>query len=236
MDRKTFMRELEYLLQDISEEERHEALEYYESYFDEAGIDREKEVIDELGDPSQVAAIIKDGLKGQFDNHIESGNDGFFNRDYQRNYEVAGAQKQSSQFHNIFMKLKEKWQELDRKDKFILILIFVIACIPVSSLFAGISGGLVGLAFAFAGLFFCLWIITFILYFIAILLMVTGILQLFHIFASGLIILGAGLIILALAQAFGKFAHVFYKKWIPQIIDVLSRLFYRVAGKEGIQA
>lgn len=236
MDRKTFMRELEYLLQDISEEERDEALNYYESYFDEAGIDREKEVIFELGDPSQVAAIIKDGLKGQFDDHIESGNEGFSNRDYQRNYEVAGAQKQSSQFQNIVMKLKEKWQQLDKKDKIILILILVIACVPITSAFVGISGGIVGLVFAFAGVFFCIWIVTFVLYIIAISLMVIGVLQLFHIFSSGLIILGVGLIVLALAQAFEKIARVFYKKWIPQMIDALSRLFYRLLGKEGAQA
>ena len=39
MDRKQFMRQLEALLSDIPGEERREALEYYESYFDEAGED-----------------------------------------------------------------------------------------------------------------------------------------------------------------------------------------------------
>ena len=61
MDRKKFMKELEYLLQDISDEERQEALSFYENYFDEAGKENEQKVIDELGDPSRVAAIIKDG-------------------------------------------------------------------------------------------------------------------------------------------------------------------------------
>ena len=56
MDRKTFMRELEYLLQDINDEERKEALDYYESYFDEAGLENEQQVLAELGEPSQVAA------------------------------------------------------------------------------------------------------------------------------------------------------------------------------------
>ena len=37
MNRKEFMRQLELLLSDISEDERREALDYYESYFDEAG-------------------------------------------------------------------------------------------------------------------------------------------------------------------------------------------------------
>ena len=37
MNRAQFMKQLEKLLSDISEEERKEALDYYESYFDDAG-------------------------------------------------------------------------------------------------------------------------------------------------------------------------------------------------------
>ena len=37
MNRAQFMEQLEKLLSDISEEERQEALDYYESYFDDAG-------------------------------------------------------------------------------------------------------------------------------------------------------------------------------------------------------
>lgn len=39
MNRVQFMEQLKKLLSDISEEERQEALEYYESYFDDAGED-----------------------------------------------------------------------------------------------------------------------------------------------------------------------------------------------------
>ena len=39
MTRKEFMRELEFLLQDISDEEREEALAFYENYFDEDVVD-----------------------------------------------------------------------------------------------------------------------------------------------------------------------------------------------------
>ena len=41
MNRVQFMEQLKKLLSDISEEERQEALEYYESYFDDAGEDHE---------------------------------------------------------------------------------------------------------------------------------------------------------------------------------------------------
>lgn len=44
MNRVQFMEQLKKLLSDISEEERQEALEYYESYFDDAGEDQEAEV------------------------------------------------------------------------------------------------------------------------------------------------------------------------------------------------
>ena len=51
MNRAQFMEQLKKLLSDISEEERQEALDYYESYFDDAGEDQETEVIRELGSP-----------------------------------------------------------------------------------------------------------------------------------------------------------------------------------------
>ena len=59
MNRAQFMEQLEKLLSDISEEERQEALDYYESYFDDAGEDQEANVIRELGSSGKVAAIIK---------------------------------------------------------------------------------------------------------------------------------------------------------------------------------
>ena len=62
MDRAQFMRELEELLADISETERQDALEFYNNYFDDAGIENEASVIRDLGSPEKVAAIIKADL------------------------------------------------------------------------------------------------------------------------------------------------------------------------------
>lgn len=64
MDRAQFMRKLENLLADIPETERREALEFYENYFDDAGPENETLVLQELGSPEKVAAIIKADLKG----------------------------------------------------------------------------------------------------------------------------------------------------------------------------
>lgn len=59
MNRIEFMEELSGLLQDIPEEDRMDALKYYNDYFDDAGAENEKNVIDELESPEKVAAKIK---------------------------------------------------------------------------------------------------------------------------------------------------------------------------------
>lgn len=71
MNRDSFMNELEALLQDISAEERAEALLYYSDYFADAGIENESSVIEELGSPRKVAETIKAGLAGNDGEHQE---------------------------------------------------------------------------------------------------------------------------------------------------------------------
>lgn len=62
MNRKRFMYELERLLRDLPANEREEAIQYYNDYFDDAGIENEARVIEELGSPEQVAQTIRDGM------------------------------------------------------------------------------------------------------------------------------------------------------------------------------
>lgn len=64
MNREDFLMRLSSLLQDVSEAEREEALQYYEDYFDDAGKDKEEEIIDALGSPAEVAKNIKKELFG----------------------------------------------------------------------------------------------------------------------------------------------------------------------------
>ena len=62
MNQRQFLEELAQLLQDIPEEERNEALEYYRCYFEDAGIENEASVLEELGSPKQVADSLKRGM------------------------------------------------------------------------------------------------------------------------------------------------------------------------------
>lgn len=67
MNRKEFMAQLERLLGELPENERLEALRFYNDYFDEAGPENEARVIQELGSPGKVAAVIRANLDGNQD-------------------------------------------------------------------------------------------------------------------------------------------------------------------------
>mgnify|MGYP002618787831 CR=1 FL=1 len=65
MTRTEFMKQLQDLLSDISKNEREEALQYYNDYFNDAGRENEKEVIKALGSPEEVAEI-PESYTGQY--------------------------------------------------------------------------------------------------------------------------------------------------------------------------
>lgn len=222
MDRKAFMKELAFLLQDINDEEREEALAFYEDYFDEAGEENEAKIIQELGEPSRVAAIIRDSLKGHFEEHIHVGNDGFSNDDYQRNYEVIDVDKQEKTYQKEATHFKNKWKDLGTRDRFLLIVLLILAVLPLSGLIGGIFGVGFGLATAFFCLIFGFWIITIVLCIIGVVLIILGVSHLFTLPAAGLIYMGIGFIVIALAQVFEKIASWFFKNCIPSIVDMLS--------------
>lgn len=236
MDRKVFMRELEFLLQDISEDERNEALSFYEDYFDEAGKENEQKIIEELGDPSRVAAIIKDSLKGHFEDNIHAGNDGFSNDDYQRNYEVIDIDIQDKEKQKMSSSLKSKWHNLESRDRILLIILLILAILPLSSIIGDIFGLGFGLAIIFFCLFFGFWIITFILFIIGIILIVFGVVHLFTLTGAGLIYMGVGFVVIALAQVFEKIASWFFKECIPHIVDLLSDCVNKIFHNRGVQS
>lgn len=98
MTRLEFMKELESLLPDIPSEERDEALQYYNGYFDDAGEDQEQEIIKELGSPARVASIIKSDLNPGATDRESRGY--FTEKGYQETinneYEIVGAPKKEN--------------------------------------------------------------------------------------------------------------------------------------------
>lgn len=64
MRRDKFMKELEYLLQDIPDEDKADAIAYYQDYLEEAGPENEEKVIQDFGSPERIAAIIRADIYG----------------------------------------------------------------------------------------------------------------------------------------------------------------------------
>ena len=67
MNKESFLKELSFLLPDLEEDEKKEALQYYQDYFDEAGPEREQEILAHIGSPEKAASEIKNGLFGDPD-------------------------------------------------------------------------------------------------------------------------------------------------------------------------
>lgn len=146
MNRTEFMKRLRELLSDISESEREEALNYYEDYFDDAGIENEQDVIAALGSPEKVAATIKEGLNdsnGERGEFSETGFQGY-----------SDSVKEEVGYHGR-VKLSDRIKSFGTPG-LILILILTIFALPilapslvgiVSAVF-GILAGAVSLLFA----------------------------------------------------------------------------------------
>ena len=58
MNREEYLKRLSFLLKDLQEEEIEDAIAYYEDYFEEAGEEKEEQVIKELGSPEKIARMI----------------------------------------------------------------------------------------------------------------------------------------------------------------------------------
>lgn len=89
MNRIDFMSRLSFLLSDIPENERNEAIQYYEDYLNDAGVENEGEVLEALGTPEELADSIREGLKEDHEQQGEFSERGFFEKSVRSENEVA---------------------------------------------------------------------------------------------------------------------------------------------------
>ena len=149
MDRARFMQELEKLLADISETERQDALDFYNSYFDDAGAENEASVLRELGSPKKVAAIIKADLKGsaggyEYGEYTEHG------------YEDART-KERGQMPEKYGEESGTGKRFFRKGNQAVLILAVILLVFISPFVKGAVGGI--LTFAVGILLLPFWLI-----------------------------------------------------------------------------
>lgn len=59
MNRDEYIKQLRIRLSSLDQEEINSAISFYEEYFDEAGVENEQKVMEEMGNPTKLAAQIK---------------------------------------------------------------------------------------------------------------------------------------------------------------------------------
>ena len=117
MSREEFMKELEYLLQDIGEEERSDALAYYRDYLDEAGPENEEKVLQEFGSPERVAAMIRASISGNMEEGGEFTENGYGDERFKDpGYEVQ-KRRRSRAIRSGAGRKPGQWQQLGKRQR-----------------------------------------------------------------------------------------------------------------------
>lgn len=226
MNRKEFIDKLDYLLQDIEDIEREEALQYYEDYFDEAGSENESQVIKDLGSPERVAAIIKAGLENQFDQDIEYSEKGMDNANYKEVREVIEAE--------VIDKEKKENHFKGNPDRNRILIILII--IGIIFLALPIGGGLFGVCIGVIAALFALGIGVLTCGVVclvgAVACLVKGAVILASTPGMGLIILATGFGLIALSIGFFALARGTVKA-IPLMVSGVVNLIKTIIQKVG---
>ena len=150
MNREGFLRELARLLADLPETERREALEYYNSYFDDAGPENEAKVIQELGgSPEKAAASIRAEFQsGKSDSRQNYG-------EYtERGYRDTRIPHTEQMPRPVFTQKKKKTDPrrfFNDSNKIIKIILIVLILLVGGSTCLGLLSGLVGMIFGLLG-------------------------------------------------------------------------------------
>lgn len=235
------MRDLEYLLSDIPDEEKAEAMGYYRDYLEEAGPENEENVIREFESPERIAAIIRSDISGNLKDGGEFTETGYRDERFKDpNYQMAKrydlpevSEERTYQDEENDRKHTRRRRAMDgnRTAKTILWIILIIAASPM---LLGIGGGLAGLAGGFMGILAAAVIgvgaVTFALLAAGICMVLAGIVSMVIHPLSGALVLGLGILFLGLGMIALAVSGAFYGRFLPFLfrscVNALSRLFH----------
>ena len=221
MNRIEYMTKLASLLQDIPEEERKDAMKYYNDYFDEAGEENEEQVIREFGTPEEVAENIKADLKGKTEDVSDD-------QQYQ-----AKENEQSSEYQYEMPENQKK--SSDKIWKIILIIILAIIIGPVLlPVVAGILAAGLGIVLTVIVSVAVLAVAGVAVAIAGIALVISGLLVLLPQTAAGLALIGSGLMILVIGViatvGFGKLCALIFGGIAKGSSFLWGKIFHRKAG------
>ena len=213
MNRLEFMRQLELLLWDIPESDRLDAIAYYNDYFDEAGLENERQVIMELGSPERVAAIIKADLNTSGNEQAEYTEQGYSDGRSGVNPNTPATRKQR------------------RPLPLALVIVLLVFAAPV---ILGIGGGLIGGVFGLLGGLIGIVAGGIGMFVGGIVSLVGGIIKLIVSPVEGLVLIGTGSLVTALGILFVLLFVLCIFKWLPKLFrSVINWLQRRISSIRG---
>lgn len=239
MKRTEFIAQLREQLREVEQEEKEEALQYYEDYLEEAGILENTEVPEAFGTPWRVAQTVRNGLSGGFE-EAEFTERGFREFEEQKN--------QVDSFGGIVKSGNQSYQDREQNDNrrrekgmgiAALLLIFVagviggpvvfsILAVLASFLFCGVIVVAAGIITAAAG--GAALLIT------GAILCGVGIVKLFAAPFAGIVLIGSGLVSMSIGLL-GVMAGVLVAvKILPKVlrktIDLCKKIFQKRSRRE----
>ncbi|MGN0405958.1 MAG: DUF1700 domain-containing protein [Bariatricus sp.] len=236
MTRVEFMNELRALLWDLSVEEREEALQYYNDYFDDAGAENEADIIKELESPEKVAETIKAGLGGQNEFHSEYRETGYTDTRFERSdspvkregYRSTG--RTTGEGGNM-----EKKPWTNKTLKIILIVLIALIVVPVAVPAAGgILVAILGILIAIVAVVAAILMSGIAVSISGIGIVIAGFTQIFHSAPVALALIGIGMLVLALGIVLTVFIGWICMKIVPPVfrwlVELCRKPFQRKKG------
>ncbi len=201
MNRIEFMTELAALLQDVPEEERRDAMKFYNDYFDDAGEENEQQVIAELENPAKVAATIKEDLGSASREQGEYTEKGFRDSRFENKEMPAGRDYQGRDYQGTGYESygEQTPPKTNNALKIFLIILLVIfgapVIIPIAIAVIAVFGAC---GIALLALFLSLIVASAAVVFAGVCVFIAGVLSLIPEIAVGLALIGTGLILTAI--------------------------------------
>lgn len=234
MNRIDFMSRLSALLADLPESERREALQYYEDYLNDAGVENEQEVLEALGTPEELAASIRKGLKEGSEQKGEFSEYSFGEGSFKVENEVVrrtGSTNDSknADFNSRYRKAPKKGMSGG------MIALIVILCILAAPIGLPVAIALLAVVFS---LLLVVVILVVVFLFVGVICIVAGIwsfgaslTKLFLFPAGALMSIGASLLVIGIGILLTMLAIWVCPKVFRGLVNLVSGLFHRKGGK-----
>ncbi len=246
MNKNEYLDRLSRLLADISYEEHEEALAYYREYIEDAGIENEQRIIEELGTPEHLAQEIREGLSKKGEPSKRQGepihapelsaNDNIGNDSGTYHYSYGD---NNNNYYNNNNHTANAKQEKDKSNTALIIILLVltspiwfsVACTVISAVF--------GFILSIIAITLCIGVAGIICIIAGIALIITGISAFLSIAVfsvsgplAGAALIGAGFIALALGILF-LVLTVWLCGWaLPALIQLIRQTISRISRKK----